>query len=250
MTIRIEKDYEAMSKSAAEYICSALDKKPDLLLCTASGFTPTGTYKELAKKYNEIPSLFDHLRVMKLDEWVIDDLNDPSTCETYLKKNLLTPLHIDHHRYFACDSNPVSTEHECQKMNEILEEQGPIDICILGLGINGHLGFNEPADKLHLNWHCTNLTTDSLAHSMLRSEIKPKKGISLGIGGIFGSKRVLLLVSGKQKQEVLKYFFEQKISTYLPASLLWLHQNATLICDEEAIGLVEKDKLNSAIFQG
>ncbi len=243
MTILIEKDYESMSKAAAKLICQALHKNPRLLLCAASGSTPTGTYKELAIAHHKSPKLFEGLRVLKLDEWIIDDISASSTCETYLKEKLLTPLGIDHDRYFGFDNSAHSAKSECNRMDKVLLQEGPIDLCILGIGTNGHIGLNEPSEKLSLNWHVTDLAIDSMGHPMLNSETKPKKGITLGLDGIFKSRQVILLINGKHKQEITKRFFEQEISSFLPASLLWLHKNVTLICDEDAIATVEKDKL-------
>lgn len=224
-----------MSLAATELIMEELNRKRDLLLCAASGTTPTLTYKLLSEKNQNQPNLFKKMRILKLDEWNGMEMDDPTTCEVYLQKNLIKPLKISDERYISFCSNSENPELECKIIHKKLCEHGPIDFCVLGLGMNGHVGLNEPAKELMPFSHVVRLSTESQKHSMLKkSSVKPVYGLSLGIKEIFSAKRILLLVSGKQKNSAMQRLFTKKISTQFPASLLWLHHNIVCLCDEEA----------------
>jgi galactosamine-6-phosphate isomerase len=231
----IAENYKLMSRLAADLICQEIKKNVRLLFCAAAGNTPTGTYQRLAEEYGKDPALFGKFRVLKLDEWAGLDMNNPATCEAYLKKHLLIPLEIDRERYFGCTSLPEDLNEECRKMDRIMKNEGPIDLCLLGLGLNGHLGLNEPAEHVSSGWHVTTLSPESLDHPMLEiSKARPSFGITLGMRDLLQSKHILLLVSGSDKKDVLKKLFEQKITASFPASFLWFHSNVTVLCDPDA----------------
>ncbi len=233
--IVIAENYKSMSRLAADLICQEIRNKARLLFCAATGNTPTGTYQHLAEEYRKDPAFFGELCVLKLDEWVGLDMDNPATCEAYLKKHLLTPLEIDKERYFRCTSMPEDLKEECSKMDRIMKSAGQIDLCLLGLGLNGHLGLNEPAEHLSPGWHVTALSQESLNHTMLEvSNVRPSFGLTLGMSDLLRSKHILLLVSGSQKKEAFRNMFQKKITSLFPASFLWLHTNVTVLCDPEA----------------
>lgn len=231
----MKKNYEEMSLVAAELIVEDLSRKRDLLLCAAAGSTPTLTYKLLGEKKQTAPSLFEKMRVLKLDEWGGLPMDDPATCEVYLQNNLIKPLGISVDRYISFCSNSENPGRESEIIHQKLCEYGSIDFCVLGLGINGHLALNEPSKELRPFAHVVSLSHASQKHPMLKkARIKPVYGLSLGLVEIFSAKKILLLVSGKNKYPAMRRLFTKKLSTHFPASLLWLHHNTVCLCDEDA----------------
>lgn len=236
MKIEICDSYEELSLKAGELILQEMDKKNDLLLCTATGNSPTGAYQYLGEKFKVYPEFFDRLRILKLDEWGGIPHMHPGTCEAYLKGHLILPLEIDPSRYTGFISDSDDSNKECQRIQDYLNSEGPVDLCILGLGINGHLAFNEPGDELHAHCHAALLTSASLKHSMASEmEIKPTYGLTLGMADILQSKKILMLITGKEKRKIVNKLLTEKITTLLPASFLWLHPN--VVC------LIEKDTM-------
>lgn len=236
----IAEDYEQMSSFSSNLIYNEIRNKKDLLICTATGSTPTRTYGLLAKKFEENPQIFKEIRIIKLDEFGGIPMNDPATCETYLQKHIVAPLNIDSSRYISFNSNPDNPEFEIERISEELNDSGDIDLCILGMGVNGHLGFNEPADVLHANIHIAKLADTTKKYGIaLQSEHEIKYGLTLGMNEIMRSKNILLLVNGKHKQEPFKKFLSAEITTQLPATMLWMHPNVTVVCDRDAMTDVE-----------
>ena len=234
-SIEICRDHESLSSKAARLIMNALARKPDMLLCAAGGSTPLRTYELLAKDYLRHPETFQKLRLVKLDEWGGIAMDDPGTCEIQIRSFLMSPLQVAEKRYFGFDSNPADPEAECERIRRRLTTEGPIDFCVLGLGMNGHLAMNEPAPNLKPAAHVARLTEVTLAHPMLaQSKSPPTYGLSLGMGEILSSREILLLVSGANKREPLRKFLRREITTKFPASFLWLHSNWTLLCDNGA----------------
>lgn len=228
-------DYREMSTRAAELVLEELRKKPGLLFCAATGSSPEGLYEELGKRYLKEAGLFDKLRILKLDEWGGIPENHPVTCEHYLRKHLLEPLAIPEERYLGFRSDPEDPEAECKSIRNTLAREGPIDLCILGLGQNGHLGLNEPASQLEPFCHVAKLSELSLEHKMIADmNIKPRYGITLGMQEILSSRKIVLLVTGTGKKGMVNRLLEEKISTALPASLLWTHGHVECLLDRSA----------------
>jgi galactosamine-6-phosphate isomerase len=235
LSIRPAESHEAMSREAAQRILAQLGAKPTLLLCTATGTTPLRTYQLMVEHYRRKPELFGSLRILKLDEWGGLEMNDPSSCEGQLQSYLVEPLGVTSARYFSFNSNPANPSAECERMSRLLKEEGPIDLCVLGLGMNGHIAMNEPAANLQPWAHVARLTESTLRHPMLTgSRTAPTYGLTLGMSEILNSREILLLVSGANKREPLKRLVKHEIATEFPASFLWLHPNCTLLCDREA----------------
>src|ERR1043166_4765639 len=234
-SIRQCHDHESMSRQAAERVLGALAGKPDLLLCAAGGSTPLRTFQLLAEQHARKPDLFRSLRVVKLDEWGGMAMEDPGSCENQLRTHLLRPLGLSDDRYFGFKSNPPEPEAECERIRHRLASEGPIDLCVLGLGMNGHVAMNEPAAHLQPLAHVAQLTEATLAHSMLaNARSKPEFGLTLGMAEILASRLILLLVSGGHKRPPLGKLLPREITTEFPASFLWLHPNWTLLCDRAA----------------
>jgi putative deaminase/isomerase len=245
--VRVAANYQEMSQWAARFLLEELRIKPDLLLCAATGASPLRTYQLLAEHRDRFgPAPFSRLRVLKLDEWGGLEQNDPATCEIFLRTHLLNPLHIGADRYAGFASNPEDPAAECLRVHVWLAESGPLDICILGLGPNGHLALNEPAETLPPFAHASTLSGETLRHPMLSAARGvPRFGLTLGLAEILGAHKILLLVSGAQKQTALRRLLHtlalpsassEGISTHFPASFLALHPAVTCLCDQAAIG--------------
>jgi galactosamine-6-phosphate isomerase len=227
-------DYEAMSRHALDWLTQRLREQPAALVCLAAGSTPGRAYELLAERGASEPTLFERCRLLKLDEWGSLAMNDPATCEYQLRSTLVTPLGLSD-RYIGFDSDPQNPAAECARVAAWLDQNGPIDVCVLGLGVNGHVGFNEPADFLEPHAHLARLSDSSLSHAMLQhSTRRPTYGLTLGVADLIGSRRVLLLVSGAAKRAPLRRLLSGQITTAFPASLLHLHRNVTLLCDAAA----------------
>jgi galactosamine-6-phosphate isomerase len=234
-------DYVQMSDYSADLIYGEIKNKKDLLICAATGSTPIKTYEVLSKKYNEDHQAFQDIRIIKLDEWMGIPMDNPATCEAYLQKRLISPLDIDSSRFISFTSNPENPEQETKRISKILNDSGDIDLCILGMGINGHLGFNEPAEYLNTSAHIAKLADTTKKHSMvLESEQELKYGFTLGLNDIMRSKKILLVVNGSHKKEPFKKFLSTKITNNFPVSMLWMHPNVTIVCDREVVPDIDK----------
>jgi galactosamine-6-phosphate isomerase len=192
-------------------------------------------YALLGEHYRCEPKLFERMRVLKLDEWGGVAMDDPASCERFLRQTIVEPLEL-HDRYVGFDSQSPDPAAETARIAAWLEAHGPIDVCVLGLGMNGHLGFNEPSGRLCPHAHIAQLSADSLRHAMLDlARTRPTYGLTLGMADLLQARQVLLLVSGAAKSEPLGKLLKGEISTEFPASLLWLHSKVTLLCDAAAI---------------
>jgi galactosamine-6-phosphate isomerase len=226
-------DHEQMSIAAANWLLNRLGRKQkdSTLVCLATGATPMRAYELLAQ---ESKSVFQTVEILKLDEWGGVPMSHPATCETFLRKTLVEPLGLES-RYMGFNSEAMDLPSEILRVRSWLESRGVIDYCVLGLGINGHIGFNEPADFLTPHAHIATLSRESLGHSMVAAlEKKPAYGLTLGVGEIMASRQILLVVSGASKAAPLQRLLSPKISTHFPASLLHLHPRVTILCDRAA----------------
>ncbi len=236
MNITYCKDFQEMSSFSASLVKDELEKKPRLLLCAATGASPDGLYQELAIKAKEKPEIFKLLRIIKLDEWGGIPEMHPVSCEYFLQKKLLMPLHISPDRYISFHSDPDDPKEECLRISTRLKREGPIDICILGLGANGHLALNEPGPQLQAKAHVASLSEKSLQHAMIASmENLPGYGLTLGMEEILSSRKIIMLVSGPGKKEIAGKFLEGKVSNDLPASHLWQHPNVECLVEQSLL---------------
>lgn len=229
-------DYEKMSQKAAALVLEEIISFPGLLLCAASGRSPSGTYNALGREAGIRPELFHKLRILKLDEWGGIPENHPGTCDYFLRNKLLDKLQIPDDRYISFTSDPADPAVECERIREEIRREGPIDLCILGLGKNGHLGLNEPADKLEPYCHVAALSRESLRHSMIEGmDPTPSFGLTLGMQEILSARKILMLVCGEGKSQIASDFLSGKISTLLPASFLWHHPDVECLVDQSSI---------------
>ena len=238
MHFTVVPDREALDREAAALIWEAAQAKPDLLICLASGGTPTGAYALLTGA----PERLARARYIQLDEWAGPGPDDPASCAAYLERTVLGPLAVPPERRIDFRGDAPDAVAECQRVATALEEAGPIDLCILGLGLNGHLALNEPAESFDPFCHVATLAEQSRTHPMLAETVAPvRQGLTLGLGDILRARRILLMVSGAGKREPLARLASRRVTPALPASFLWLHGDAVCLCDREAAADADLD---------
>lgn len=235
-TLRPCPDAEAVAHQAADEVAGLLGRRPDALLCLPTGGSPTRMYELLAERHRR-DGCASRVRVVKLDEWGGLPTGHPGTCEAYLRRHVLDPWGVAPERYLGFALNPADPAAECARFQARLAELPPVDLCILGLGANGHLALIEPAAELPLAPHVARLSPSSRRHPMLQG-LDPAGlyGLTLGLGDILRSRRILLLVAGAAKAEMFRRLRTGGITTSLPASLLLLHPDVLCLCDAAAMG--------------
>lgn len=238
MKIIIEKNYSDLSKKAADIIETEIKNKPDLILGLATGSTPIGTYKELIRRHKEEGLDFARVTTFNLDEYLGIPHDHINSYHYFMYDNLFNNINIYEDNINIPNGNPENVEEYCKSYDEDIEKQGGIDLQILGIGENGHIAFNEPDDKLYLGTHVTDLTESTIkANARFFDSIEevPKKAITMGLGSIMKSKKILLLANGKNKANIIRELLrDEVVSTHNPASLLLLHPDVTIILDEES----------------
>ncbi len=235
MNISYFSNATAMSQKAAAIVLEDLGRNPELLLCAATGSSPKMLYQLLVEEGQKHAALFQKARVIPLDEW-IGLATSKGSCHAYIQEHILAPLQISKDRYFGFNAKAVDLEKECVRIQKSLQNKGPIDLCILGLGKNGHLGFNEPAAELKARCHVAKLAPKSQEHAMIGSAaVKPTKGLTLGIQDILDAKKIVLLVSGDDKTEVTKELLSGRITNDCPATWLWKHGNVECLIGHDNV---------------
>lgn len=229
-------DHEAMSRAARDRVLDAIRAKPDLTLCLPTGDTPGRLYALLTEERRRAPDLFARLRVVKLDEWIGGGRDFPGSCERYLRERVLEPWGVSDDRYLGFDLDPADPAAECARVAARLAEWGRLDLCVLGLGLSGHFGFNEPGADPAAGPHVARLTPETLRHPMAAGADPARlRGITLGLGDILGSRQVLLLVAGAGKRAVFRRFVHGPVSNECPASWLRKRSNAECLYDASAV---------------
>lgn len=238
MKIFVEKDYEAMSKKAAEIFIEAIKEKPNIILGLATGSTPIGLYKELIRAHKEEGLDFSKVTTFNLDEYIGLSPEHPSSYEYFMREELFNHINIPRENIHIPDGLAENIEEYCKKYDEMIDKAGGIDIQLLGVGENGHIAFNEPDESLSLGTTIVELTENTIeVNSRFFQSVEevPRTAISMGIGSILKAKKIVLLANGKRKAPVIKKLLStDRVSTKFPVSFLLLHPDVTVIVDEEA----------------
>ena len=236
MNIQYFPDFLKMSQAAFRIVQKEIESKPDLLFCVASGGSPSGLYVEMTKEKERNPEFCSQLRVIKLDEWGGLEPNSDFTSELDVQKKFIQPLEITPERFWSIDpysENPAVT---CDQMEKIIQKEGPLDICILGIGTNGHIALNEPGEVFQVGFHVCSLAPSTLNNGMLKTLAQPPTfGMTMGMGNILRAKKIILFISGSGKKEAFRKLLKKEVSMDLPASFLWLHSNVDVLVDESAV---------------
>ena len=241
MRILKARDYDHMSRQAANIISAQVILKPDCVLGLATGSSPLGIYRQLIKWYDKGDIDFSQVRTVNLDEYVGLGEEDDQSYHYFMRKNFFEHINIDlSNTNIPNGKNPVA-EDECARYDKVIKGLGGIDLQLLGLGPNGHIGFNEPDEYLSMDTHLTPLTEATITANRRffeREEDVPRFAYTMGIRNIMHAERVLMVVSGKHKAEILKKAFFGPVTPKVPASILQIHKNFTLVADEDALSEV------------
>lgn len=237
MRVIVCENYEKMSEKAAEIVSSQVILKPDCVLGLATGSTPVGMYKKLAEMYSSGYVDFSCVKTFNLDEYYPIKRDNVQSYYSFMYENLFSKINIDLKITHIPNGETDDPECECENYEKMIKQSGGIDLQILGIGQNGHIGFNEPASSLNPRTHLTNLTENTIkANSRFfgSSDDVPKQALTMGISTILSAKKIVLLASGSNKSSVVSALLKGGISTSIPATMLKTHPDVVLICDSDA----------------
>ena len=237
MKIIVCKNYDEISMQAAEIVAAQITEKPDSVLGLATGSTPVGMYKNLIKMTDDKKISFSKITSFNLDEYYPISPDNDQSYRYFMNKNLFSHIDIDINKTFVPNGMAENPADECENYDKMIAEHGGIDLQILGIGENGHIGFNEPAAALKANTHYTELTESTIAaNSRFFASIDqvPTHALTMGIASILKAKKIVILASGANKRDAVMAMLSETIDTSSPASVLNLHNDVTLICDTEA----------------
>lgn len=237
MRIIVAKDYADMSKRAANIVSAQIMLKPNSVLGLATGSTPLQMYQELVKIYEGGELDFSEVTTFNLDEYIGLPKNDPNSYNYYMHENFFRHVNINPANINIPDGMAAHIGRECEDYESRILAKDGIDLQVLGIGNNGHIGFNEPDLKFEATTHLVELDEDTInANSRFFPTIDdvPKQAISMGIRTIMRARKILLLASGKNKAEVVRKALYEAITPEVPASILQLHPDVTIIVDKDA----------------
>ncbi len=235
-------NYEEMSLRAAEIISGLVASKPDCVLGLATGSTPVATYQELVRRHKEQGLDFSKVRSVNLDEYAGLSPENEQSYRFFMRSNLFDSININQENTHVPCGLAEDLDAECERYEELISDMGGTDLQILGIGRNGHIGFNEPDDEFIVATHVTALdesTIEANKRFFASESDVPRKALTMGIGGIMSSKHILLLVSGADKAQCLKETLTGNVTPRIPASILRVHPNVTVIADEAALSMLD-----------
>lgn len=237
MRLVVCNSYEEMCREAAKIVVAQVNLKPNCVLGLPTGSTPVGMYKRLAELNSAGEVDFKDVTTFNLDEYYpIDPKNDQSY-RYFMNKNLFENINIPMESTHVLNGSAPDADAECDNYEAMIEAAGGIDLQVLGIGQNGHIGFNEPDSFLYSRTHRTGLTENTIqANSRFFASAAdvPTESLTMGIGTIIKAKKIILLANGKAKHKVLRELLEGEITTSNPATMLKVHADVTVFCDKEA----------------
>ena len=242
MKIIRAKDYYDMSRKAANIISAQIIMKPDCVLGLATGSTPIGTYDQLVEWYNKGDLDFSQVTTINLDEYRGVTKDDSHSYYYFMNEKLFSRVNIDKEQTYIPDGMDEDAEHACKSYDAIIKSSGGIDLQLLGLGHNGHIGFNEPGTAFEAQTHLVDLTeTTKKANQRFfeNEENVPSQAYTMGIKSIMQAKKIVVVVSGRDKAEALHAAVEGPITPNVQASVLQLHNDVIIVADAEACALLE-----------
>ncbi|WP_141432227.1 glucosamine-6-phosphate deaminase [Bacillus sp. 03113] len=238
MNIIQVKDYQEMSEKAADLLISKIKSKQSFNLGLATGGTPKGLYEILIEDHKKNGTSYKHITTFNLDEYVGLNKLDPNSYHYYMNDTLFHHLDIDVDHTHLPIGSAKNLELECQRYEQLIDEKGGVDLQILGIGRNGHIGFNEPGTSFQSLTHVVTLdesTRKANARYFSSIEEVPTHAITMGIASIMKSKEIFLLVSGEEKADAVHKLFNSEESEDFPASILKQHPCVTIIVDQKAL---------------
>ena len=231
-------DYLEASKKAASIIASQIILKPNAILGLATGSTPIKTYELLVRMYEAGELDFSQISTINLDEYRGLEATHKQSYRYFMNQHLFDHVNIDKANTYLPDGMEPDSTKACKEYEAIIKNSAGIDLQVLGLGHNGHIGFNEPSDSFSIGTHCVDLTASTIeANKRFFNCIEevPKQAYTMGIASILSAKKILLLVSGEDKAAILAKAIKGKVTPEVPASILQLHQDVVVVADEKAL---------------
>ena len=238
MEIIVAKDYQDMSEAAADIIAELVSEKPGCVLGLATGSTPEGLYAELVKRYEEEGLDFSRVATFNLDEYRGLSHDHEQSYHYFMQKHLFDHVNVRPENTHVPNGANPDAEAACDAYEASIALSGGVDLQLLGLGHNGHIGFNEPADEFAKETNCVDLTESTISANkrFFASEADvPRQAYTMGIGSIMRAKKILVVVSGEGKAEILKKVVYGPVTPQVPASVLQLHKDVTIVADEAAL---------------
>ena len=241
MRIIRTKNYDEMSRKAAAIIAAQVIHKPDCVLGLATGGTPVGTYKNLVEWYKSGDLDFSEVSTVNLDEYRGLPREHRESYWSFMHRNLFDHVNIPQDRINLPDGTNMDADAECKRYDAVIASMGGVDLQLLGIGHDGHIGFNEPSDAFDMGTHCVDLTEETIEANKRffasRDEV-PRQAYTMGTHTIMSARKVLMIVSGRDKAEIIKKAFFGPVTPHVPASILQMHPNFVLVADEDAFSLV------------
>ncbi len=237
MTIFVKESYAAMSKKAANIVAGQVNLKPDSVLGLATGSTPEGMYRELVELYKEDRIDFSEVTTFNLDEYYGLPIENNQSYAYYMNKNFFSQVNISSDNIHIPNSISNNLAVVCEAYDRLIEINNNIDLQILGIGNNGHIGFNEPDVKFEASTHLVELDEDTIeANARFFESVDdvPREAISMGIRNIMHTKKIILMANGANKASILKEMLFGPVTPNVPASVIQLHNDVTIILEKEA----------------
>ncbi len=238
MKIYQVQNYEEMSRKAANLISAQIIMKPDCVLGLATGSTPIGIYNQLTEWYKKGDLDFSQVKSVNLDEYKGLHNEHKQSYHYFMNHNFFYQINIDKENVYLPDGMADDATAECERYDQVISTLGGVDLQLLGLGHNGHIGFNEPGEVFEKGTHCVSLSQSTIqANSRLfeEGEEVPRYAFTMGIKSIMQAKKILLVVSGEDKAEILHKVVCGPITPLVPASILQMHNDCTVVADEAAL---------------
>lgn len=241
MRIYKGKDYADMSRKAANIISAQVIMKPDCVLGLATGSTPIGLYQQLVAWYEKGDLDFSEVRTVNLDEYKGLSRENDQSYYYFMHHNLFDHVNLPAENSHLPNGMEPDSDKECRRYSELIRSMGGVDLQLLGIGHNGHIGFNEPGDAFDNDVHCVNLTQSTIEANkrfFASADDVPKQAYTMGIKTIMQAKKILIVASGEDKADIVRDAFFGPITPKVPASVLQLHNDVTLVADEAALGKI------------
>lgn len=234
-------DYNDMSRKAANILSAQVILKPNSVLGLATGSSPIGVYKQLIEWYKKGDIDFSCCHTVNLDEYFGVSKESEHSYAYFMYENLFKHVNIRWEETYIPDGTNMDIEAECTRYNNVIKDLGGIDIQLLGIGHNGHIGFNEPGEAFEKETHCVEISARTIEANQRffeRKEDVPTKAYTMGIKTIMSAKKILLVASGESKADILARSITGAISPGLPASILQLHNDVTIVADKPALNVL------------
>ncbi len=246
MQTKIYPNYETLSAAVAQIMFDTIKQKPTAVICLASGHTPLLPCQLFVKKANDEHLHISETTFIGLDEWVSVPPDNKGSCHYFLYSTVFNPLGLQAGQIHVFNALADDLSNECETMDEVIDNNGGIDLMIVGIGMNGHIGFNEPGVSFKNLSHVIDLdkTTIEVGQKYFPAATTLTKGITIGLQHLINAKQVLLIANGEKKAAIIKQTIEKEVSNKIPATIMQTHKNGIIMIDKEAASQLSKNYLH------